>query len=76
MLGFILKIDSIFNSKKYRYFDMFLGFLLLSYCLYLFLLHNEIKYGLILCGVISLFFGFFDVTRKLKLYIQKKMLGL
>ncbi len=76
MLAFILKIENIFNSKKYRYFDMFLGFLFLSYCLYLFLLHNEIKYSFIFFGIISLIFGFFDLTRKIKLYIQKKMLGL
>lgn len=76
MLAFILKIENIFNSKKYRYFDMFLGFLFLSYCLYLFLLHNEIKYSFIIFGVISLIFGFFDLTRKIKLYIQRKMLGL
>jgi len=76
MLSFILKIENIFNSKKYRYFDMFLGFLFLAYCLYLFLLHNEIKYSFLILGIVSLIFGIFDLTRKIKLYIQRKMLGL
>lgn len=76
MLSFILKIENIFNSKKYRYFDMFLGFLFLGYCLYLFLLHNEIKYSFLILGIVSLIFGIFDLTRKIKLYIQRKMLGL
>lgn len=76
MLSFILKIENIFNSKKYRYFDMFLGFLFLCYCLYLFLLHNEIKYSFLILGIVSLIFGIFDLTRKIKLYIQRKMLGL
>lgn len=76
MFSFFIKLDNFFKSKKYRYFDIFLGVSFLFYCLYLFLVHNEINYTFIFFGFLGLLLGIFDVTRKINIYIQKKMLGL
>jgi hypothetical protein len=75
-LKFFIKLNNLFLSTKYRYFDMFLAFLGYTYCLYCFMVNNEIKYFIILFSTLGLLLGLFDFSRKANMFIQRKMLGL
>lgn len=76
MLKFFFKLNNLFLSKNYRYFDIFLAVLGFCYCLYYFFIHNEIKQVVLFLSIFGLILGTFDLTRKFNTYIQKKMLGL
>lgn len=76
MFRFFFKLDEIMKSEKYRYFDIFLGGSILLYCLYSFLVNNVIEYLLLGFGLLGLFLGMFDITRKLTIKLQRSMLGL
>lgn len=71
MLGFILKLQNIMLSEKYKYFDMFLSILGLLYCIYAYVINNNIEYLILCFSLLGFVFSYFDITRK----INKKLLG-